>query len=450
MQALYFPPAELPAGYVHDGAPLWQKTILVSGYDVNGTLFLEPRGKQSFLEQNTADPTNEESAPKKKRKLTKQSVMAGYAPRFPISWLSNISPEIKTALEQYLFSLPRVALPKDTAQLSDFYNGNFFELTNQTKAPTCAEISKNPVDLLTKILNVRKQREFTSYHDIYVILTFAIQTPFTLQTIEQLRSLFSYTAILQPSILFSSLSPSDPQRCCIALLASDLFLKPFVISLTRIMSDTERMRRAGDIIAYLAVLYENYKNIIKMNLFCDALSILLSIPEEEPFVLQPYATVFTYICSLFKSNDRLSDSFTTELSRAGVNKKIMLIVDAIVDLPQSAVRPSRELVASIRKAILILAHMRYSDHGSKNLPTGQYLAEYKERADRLISKIDELLAVKKSNQESEESEEASENSGLDEGQNAAFIEETSQWKRAIACLYDKKSPSLSAYTALFH
>lgn len=80
MQALYFPPAELPAGYVHDGAPLWQKTILVSGYDVNGTLFLEPRGKQSFLEQNTADPTNEESAPKKKRKLTKQSVMAGYAP----------------------------------------------------------------------------------------------------------------------------------------------------------------------------------------------------------------------------------------------------------------------------------------------------------------------------------------------------------------------------------
>ncbi|EFO65473.1 Hypothetical protein GLP15_5147 [Giardia lamblia P15] len=450
MQALYFPLTELPADYVHDGAPLWQKTILVSGYDVNGTLFLEPRGKQSFFEQNTTDLINEESAPKKKRKLTKQSVMAGYAPRFPISWLSNISPEIKTALEQYLFSLPRVALPKDNAQLSDFYNGNFFELTNQAKAPTCAEISKNPVDLLTKILNVRKQREFTSYHDVYVILTFAVQTPFTLQTIEQLRSFFSYTAILQPNILFSSLSPSDPQRCCIALLASDLFLKPFIISLTRIMSDTERMKRAGDIIAYLAVLYENYKNIIKMNLFCDALSILLSIPEEEPFLLQPYVTVFTYICSLLKSNDRLNDSFKTELSRAGVNKKIMLIVDTIVDLPQSAARVTREMIASIRKAILILAHMRYSDHGSKNLPTGQYLTEYKERANRLINKMDELLVVKKPSHESEQSEDSSENSALNEDQNTAFIEKTSQWKQAIACLYDKKSPSLSVYTALFY
>lgn len=448
MQALYFPPAELPANYIYNGAPLQQKTILVSGYDVNGVLFLEPREQQSFLEKTAVDSANGDAAPKKKRKLTKQSVMAGYAPRFPISWLSNISPEIKTALEQYLFSLPRVALPKDSAQLSDFYNGNFFELTNQSKAPTCAEISKNPVDLLTKILNVRKQKEFTSYHDIYVILVFAVQTPFTIQTIEQMRNFFLYTAILQPSVLFSSLSPSDPQRSCIVLLASDLFLKPFIISLTRIMSDTERLKKTGDIIAYLSALYDNYKTIIKMNLFCDALSILLSIPEEELFTLQPYATVFTYICSLLKNNDRLNDVLTTELSRAGVNKKIMFIMDAIVDAQHPVTRSTHELVGGIKNAILILAHMRYSDHGSKNLPTGQYLAEYKERADRLISKMDELYTAEKPSQESEEISESSVTE--EDDQNIAFIEKAPQWKLAITCLYDKKSPPLSSYASLFH
>lgn len=450
MQTLYFSPVELPADYVHDNTPLRQKTVLVSGYDVDGALFLEPRGKQSFLGQAAADPANGDPAPKKKRKLAKQSVMAGYAPRFPISWLSNISPEIKTALEQYLFSLPRMALPKDTAQLSDFYNGNFFELTGQSKAPTCAEISKNPVDLLTKVLNIRKQREFTSYHDIYVILAFAVQTPFTIQTIEQMRGFFSYTSILQPSTLFSSLSPSDPQRACIALLASDLILKPFIVSLTRIMSDTERMKRTGDIIAYLSVLYDNYKNIIKMNLFCDALSILLSIPEEETFILQPYSIVFTYICSLLKHDDRLNDSLTTELSRAGVNKKIMLIIDAIVSAQSPVARGTRELIGSIKRAVLILAHMRYSDHGSKNLPTGQYFTEYRERADKLINKMNELFAAEKPGQENEESEEASGSSTSEEDRNTDFAGKTSQWKQAIACLYDKKSPPLSSYTALFH
>lgn len=453
MTTLYFSPTELPADYVHNSAPLRQKTVLVSGYDVDGTLFLEPRGKQSFFGQTSTDPAVGDPVPKKKRKLTKQSVMAGYAPRFPISWLSNISPEIKTALEQYLFSLPRVALPKDTAQLTDFYNGNFFELTNQSKAPTCAEISKNPVDLLTKILNVRKQREFTSYHDIYVILAFAVQTPFTIQTIEQMRGLFSYTLILQPSTLFSSLSPSDPQRACIALLASDLLLKPFIISLTRIMSDIDRIKRIGDIIAYLSILYDNYKNIIKMNLFCDTLSILLGITEEDSFTLQPYSIVLTYICSLLKCDDRLNDSLITELSRAGVNKKIMFIIDIIVSAQHPISRSTRELIRSIKRSILILAHMRHSDHGSRNLPIGQHLTEYKERADKLIKKMSELFAVEKSDQdhdENNESEELSGSSTSEDDQDTVFVEKTSQWKQAIICLYDKKSPPLSVYTTLFH
>ena len=62
--------------------------------------------------------------------------------------------------------------------------------------------------------------------------------------------------------------------------------------------------------------------------------------------------------------------------------------------------------------------------------------------------MDELYTAEKPSQESEEISESSVTE--EDDQNIAFIEKAPQWKLAITCLYDKKSPPLSSYASLFH
>ncbi|TNJ27809.1 hypothetical protein GMRT_12201 [Giardia muris] len=391
---IFFQVSPLDPGYTHDPNPVEKKFLVISGYDANNELFLEQR--QVFT-------TTEASRPKRKRRAGVIQPMHVAAPRFPRELLDIVSQPLRHDLELYLGRIPRGLVPTADAPLESYCTGNLADCPKGV--PTCADIARNPMDLLATLLNkLDKGYGLRRYEDAYAFLVLLIQTPYVPQVVDCLISALTRSPCLRVSTLKEAKQRRDEYAVrCLQILSSEIFLKPLVTSLARIVPEGETARNAPRTLQLSKLLITQYVGIVNIGLVCDAISVLFGscvggdvlrvatcrmLLREVSILCGAQNGIRESTEEAYRSeSDGGSDAsgestlsgdnellvqpelVASELSRAGFTKRLFQLFDRIARDPTHADE------AILRNALAILLTLRASAHGAKNLPRDVFLQE---------------------------------------------------------------------------